>query len=167
MLPQGFTPLRSAAAVVFSLAFGSEMKRVSTEIIDSIPWSQLAHAYGSAEDLPPYLYDLFNSEDEDALDEAVYHCLHSCACHQYTTYSCTADVVRCVLFLISEKVVGYGLMPEVLSFIAACQYGAKSDDRLNQAIRDGRLVYERYSLHQDKKVAERAHALLRVVEKHK
>ena len=142
------------------------MAHISTDIIDSVPWSHLVHAYGSAEDLPPYLRDLFNSEDEDALYEAVYHCLHSCACHQYTTYSCTADVVSCVLFLISQKAVGYGLMPEVLGFIAACQYGAKSDSRLRQAITEGRLVYEKYSQHSDEKIVERANTLLGIIEQY-
>ena len=136
------------------------MNSTDPSIIHSVDWHNLSHAYGSAEDLPPHLCNLFRNVDEEEVWEAVYHALHSCACHQGTTYSCTSYVVKCVLFLISEQEVGFGRMADVLCFIAACKYGALNDKDLMREMLSGQKVYESYSDHTDEGVVKWANELI-------
>lgn len=50
------------------------------EGLNAIPWSDLTHAYGSAEEVPRWLRQLA-SHDEHARAEAIHH-LHAAICHQ-------------------------------------------------------------------------------------
>ena len=142
------------------------MTTADKSIIDSIEWNGLSHAYGPADqDAPKYLRDLFNG-DEDETTEAVYHFLHSCACHQYTTYSCTPYVVRCVVFLISQQDVGWDLMHDVIGFVYACTQSGKLEPKLMQEILLGKPQFERLSRHEDEKVAACAASLLAFCDTH-
>lgn len=140
------------------------MANIDTSIIDSIDWTGLQHAYGNASDAPEHLRNLFNSEEEFPLSEAVYGFLHSSACHQYTTYSCTPYVVRCVLYLLSKKEVGCGLMHGVVGFVDACSVSARCQPELAREILAGADLYKQFAGHRDARVAERAKALVEFCE---
>ncbi|MGW0701186.1 HEAT repeat domain-containing protein [Streptomyces sp. NPDC002867] len=58
--------------------------------LDTHPWADTTHAYGSAEDLPELLRALAG-DDEEAADEAVSE-LYGSVLHQGTVYAATADV---------------------------------------------------------------------------
>ena len=136
------------------------MAQIDTSIIDSINWTELEHAYGNASDAPQHLRNLFNAEDEFPLSEAVYGFLHSSACHQYTTYSCTPYVVRCVLYLLNKKEVGCDLMHDVVGFVDACSGSAKEEPELAQEILAGASLYEQFAGHSDPRVSKRAKSLV-------
>ncbi|MFQ3226626.1 MAG: hypothetical protein ACI8RW_000002 [Porticoccaceae bacterium] len=127
--------------------------------IDSIPWSSLEHAYGSAADASKYLHDLAHG-NEDEIDEAVYGFLHSSACHQYTTYSSTPYVVRYVINLLSSDLLLIEQTSEILGFIYACTFSAKDKELLKSEIVNGSACFKKYLKHSDPKVVENAKKLL-------
>ena len=59
--------------------------------LDSHPWADFSHAYGSAEDLPELLRDLAG-DDEDAAKEALSE-LYGSVLHQGTVYAASAEAV--------------------------------------------------------------------------
>ncbi|KAF4331993.1 hypothetical protein FBEOM_14221 [Fusarium beomiforme] len=90
------------------------------ESIDSIDWSELEHAYGTAEDVPQLLRDLHSSDPE--IRETAHDDCWSMIFHQGTRYSASAAAVpflysilnhpdtksrRNLLFLIVSLAVGY------------------------------------------------------------
>ena len=127
--------------------------------IDSIPWSSLEHAYGSAEDAPKYLYDLTHG-NEDEIDVAVYSFLHSYACHQYTTYSCTPYVVRHVIDFLSSDLQLIEQTSEILGFVYACTFSANDKELLKAEIINGSECFKNYLKHSDPKAVENAKKLL-------
>lgn len=135
------------------------------EIINSIPWESLEHAYGSAKNAPQAFDDLLG-DDENAREDAVNEFLFSSALHQYTTYSCTPYVVRCVLDIIRNsdikdlESIGSPLIRELLGFINACTQSAKSDIKLRSEILDGVDCYRGHLEHPDRKTAKAASELL-------
>ena len=112
-------------------------------IIDSIPWAELKNAYGSADSAPQSLRALI-SNNEDDVDEAIYGFLHSEACHQYTTYSCTPYVVKCVLLILEHKEFSESELAEILGFIRACTNSAKENEMLRNEILAGRECFQKY-----------------------
>ncbi|MET1257499.1 hypothetical protein [Aliikangiella maris] len=112
-------------------------------IIDSISWADLENAYGSAASAPQSLRALL-SDDEDDVDEAIYGFLHSEACHQYTTYSCTPYVVKCVLYILELKEFKDSELGEILGFIQACTYNAREIESLRNEILSGIECYKKY-----------------------
>ena len=132
---------------------------MDTLVIDSIPWSSLEHAYGSAADAPKYLYDLAHG-NEDEIDEAVFGFLHSSACHQYTTYSSTPYVVRHVVNFLSSDLQLIDQTSEILGFICACTISAKDKEFLKAEIVNGSGCFKRYLKHPDPKAVENAKKLL-------
>jgi hypothetical protein len=94
--------------------------------INDYPWEALEQAYGSAEQAPIWLKSLTN-KDEERRDEAIYEFLHSQACHQYSTYSCTPPVVKCVIYILENyNFQQASQLSNVLGFINACTYNAKA-----------------------------------------
>ena len=59
--------------------------------LDSIDWTSLAHAYGSAHDVP-HMIRAMASDDPEARQQAFYEA-YSNICHQGTVYSATAPAV--------------------------------------------------------------------------
>ncbi|WP_392966619.1 hypothetical protein [Streptomyces sp. LN245] len=59
--------------------------------LDDVRWSDLTHAYGSAEDVPELIRALYE-DDEEAADEAVYE-LYGNIHHQGTIYQASAPAV--------------------------------------------------------------------------
>ncbi|MFE4701200.1 hypothetical protein ACFRIC_29490 [Streptomyces sp. NPDC056738] len=59
--------------------------------LDDVPWSELDHAYGPAEDVPELIRALYG-HDEEAADEAVYE-LYGNIHHQGTIYEASAPAV--------------------------------------------------------------------------
>ena len=128
--------------------------------IDEYDWGNLEQAYGSASHAPKYLNDLV-SADEDLRSEAIYGFLHSEACHQYTTYSCTAPVVRCVVFILeNNEFSDFVELRNIIGFIHACTYSARSKEDLRQEILNGLRCYEKYSNHADINVCKEYKALI-------
>jgi len=127
--------------------------------INSIPWHELQHAYGTAEDSPKYLIDLLNG-NKDLIDEAIYGFLHSSACHQYSTYSCTPYVVRCVVFILESKYFEIEQTCEILGFLNACTHSARVNPELRKEIIQGAECFKKYLKHSDPKVIKNIQKLL-------
>jgi hypothetical protein len=121
--------------------------------IDEYNWIELEQAYGSAEKAPEYLQNLM-SEDEDLLDEAINEFLLSQVCHQYTTYSCTPAVLRCVIYIVQNHQCDESLLSELLWFIEACKYNAKSILSLRDEIIKGHELYRELRDHKCQDVRE-------------
>lgn len=60
--------------------------------LDGRPWTDLSHAYGSAEDLPELLRTVAGADEGAAQDPL--STLHESVLHQGTVYSASAEVVR-------------------------------------------------------------------------
>ncbi|MCF6318321.1 MAG: hypothetical protein L3J83_03430 [Proteobacteria bacterium] len=124
-------------------------------IIDSIPWNKLEDAYGVAYKAPQGFIDIF-SDDQDTREDAVYEFLLSSALHQYTTYSCTPYVVKCVLYIIKYEdienlnIISYPLIRVLFLFIQGCSHSAQTIVELRTEIVKGKLIYEKYKSHHDK-----------------
>jgi hypothetical protein len=69
--------------------------------IHNIPWSELKHAYGNADDVPELLMDLVH-EDEDARQSALYQ-LFGNVWHQGTVYEATSYVVPYLVNLLKSS----------------------------------------------------------------
>jgi hypothetical protein len=69
--------------------------------IHNIPWSDLKHAYGNADDVPGLLMDLVH-EDEDARQSAIYK-LFGNVWHQGTIYEATSYVVPYLVKLLKSS----------------------------------------------------------------
>src|SRR5215469_17989182 len=69
------------------------------EGLDKINWSKLAHAYGTAEDVPVLLRQLA-SPDAEERESAIYD-LHGNIWHQGTIYEATAAAVPFLIELLS------------------------------------------------------------------
>jgi HEAT repeat protein len=69
--------------------------------IHNIPWSDLKHAYGNADDVPGLLMDLVH-EDEDARQSAIYK-LFGSVWHQGTIYEATSYVVPYLVKLLKSS----------------------------------------------------------------
>ena len=120
--------------------------------INEYKWEELEQAYGSAEDAPVWLSDL-TSQDEDIRDEAIYEFLHSQACQQYTTYSCTPPTVRCVIFILSNHTFeDADALFGIINFLQACTYNARKKEDLRQEILNGINCYRTFSLHSDDRI---------------
>ncbi len=123
-------------------------------IIDSISWNKLADAYGVANKAPQGFTDLF-SDDQDIREDAVYEFLLSSALHQYTTYSCTPYVVKCVIYIIKNEdienlyIISYPLIRELFLFIQGCSHSALTNVELRNEIVKGKLIYQKYKSHHD------------------
>lgn len=111
-----------------------------SDLLVSIPWNTLKGAYGHTGDAPSYLEDLVYG-NEDEIDEAINEFLFSTAFHQYTTYSCTPFVVRCVLYIIQNEKVDQRVLAELYEFLNACTHGAKHDLVLRSEILKGKQCY--------------------------
>lgn len=128
-------------------------------IVSSIQWDKLEHAYGKATDAPKYLNDL-RSSDENELDEAVDHFLLSSACHQYTTYSCTPSVVKCVVATLSFSYFEIEQTSGIFDFLKACTNSARNKGDLKREILNGIECYRKYANHKDVRVVENVKMLL-------
>ena len=68
--------------------------------LDSIPWKDLKHAYGSAEDVPDLLRSLRAASPDNAYDEgSPLWCLFGNIWHQGTIYEATSYAVPFLLEL--------------------------------------------------------------------
>lgn len=128
--------------------------------INDYKWNELEQAYGNAADAPAWLIDL-TSEDEDIRDEAIYEFLHSQACHQYTTYSCTPPVVKCVIYILNNHhYEDEDALAEVLGFVQACTYNAKTIETLRAEILKGIYCYSKFVNHNNERVRKEAQKLV-------
>jgi HEAT repeat protein len=59
--------------------------------LDEVPWAELSHAYGSAEDVPDWLRDLRSADADDRLDAR--RRLYAAIDHQGTRYAASAPAV--------------------------------------------------------------------------
>jgi hypothetical protein len=129
--------------------------------IDDYKWDELEQAYGSAAKFPEHLMDLM-SNDEELVSEAVNGFLHSEACHQYTTYSCTPPTVRCVLYILENHTFeDVNILQGILDFVGACTYSAKRTESLRDEILKGIKCYKRLSEHENEGVVDIAETLLK------
>ncbi|MCC2614676.1 hypothetical protein LJ739_00290 [Aestuariibacter halophilus] len=128
--------------------------------IDEYNWNELQQAYGTAEHAPSWISDL-TSPDEDIRDEAINEFLHSQACHQYTTYSCTPPTVRCVIYILTNYTFeDEDALFNILSFIYACTYNAKTMESLRSEILKGRTCYLAFCNHKNERVKSEAQKLI-------
>ena len=129
-------------------------------LINDYDWEKLKQAYGSAEDAPKFINDLL-SDDEELVDEAISDFLFSQACHQYTTYSCTPPVVRCVVFILNNYELDSYIINELLQFIHACTYNAVTILELRKEILLGLSCYKMYEKHSEEKIGLSAESLVK------
>ncbi|HPI96646.1 MAG TPA: hypothetical protein PLX38_10545 [Gammaproteobacteria bacterium] len=134
------------------------------ELIDSISWDKLEDSYGPAINAPQGFIDLF-SDNQDTREDAVYEFLLSSALHQYSTYSCTPYVVKCVLYISEYEdiknlvVINCPLVRELFLFINGCLHSAQTMVELKKEIVKGKLLYEKYINHNDKLTSKYARML--------
>lgn len=84
------------------------------ETLDEVPWSQLEHAYGAADDVPDLIRALVSSDAESR--HHAQHMLYMGPFHQGTVTSCLSYVVR---FLV--ELLGYETTPDrnwILTYLA-------------------------------------------------
>ncbi len=134
------------------------------QIITTIEWNKLNHAYGKADNVLKAFEDLLGA-NEDLRDDAVNEFLLSSALHQGTTYSCTPKVAKCVLHILKFenmeklKTIGAPLLRELFMFLDACRYGAKKDPLLELELQEGIDIYQSNLNNQDIKTAVYANEL--------
>ncbi len=145
------------------------------QLIDSMPWQQVSHAYGPAKDAPTELRRLVASDVEERMD-AICGFLYSSAFHQYSIFSATPYVIRCVAKMLMldelpELPCGMNNRPmayELLHFIRICaergQEAIEGTTRLDaptieEAVSELMPTLERYLAHSDPKVREEARML--------
>ncbi len=156
------------------------MKDDRFNFIDSLPWSEVAHAYGVATDAPRKLRCLI-SADVDEREEAVNGFLYSSIFHQYTLYSATPFVMQSVIKLLEWRdlpnqagstCVG-SIAYELIHFIRMCaECGQRSVDgvlhpsapTIEDVARSGLDTYRKYATHEEADVRAEADALLTWVE---
>jgi len=151
-----------------NLPYSTEFKMVkemALSIIQTIPWHELECAYGSAKDAPEHLEHLYSGNEEE-IEDAVYDFLHSSACHQYSTYSCTPYVVRCVINLLNTNGFESHLLHEIIGFIQACTHNASDLKELRNEIITGKECYIKYLKHTDIRVIEIAKDLVQFCSKY-
>lgn len=138
---------------------------MDTNLIDSIEWGCLEHAYGPAIDTPKELANLIG-DNEDDRDDAVNGFLYSSAYHQGTVYSCTPSVIRCVIYIIENedisalKTIGAPLIRELLRFISICSVTWRFVPEIGEAAFLGYRTYLQYLDHPDSKTADYAKELV-------
>ncbi len=156
------------------------MKDDPFNFIDSLPWSEVAHAYGVATDAPSQLRCLI-SADVDEREDAVHGFLYSSVFHQYSLYSATPFVMQSVLKLLEwhdlpkqagSTCVG-SIAYELLHFIRMCaECGQRSVQgpphasapTIENVARSGLEAYRKYATHEEANVRAEANALLTWVE---
>ncbi|WP_067694099.1 hypothetical protein [Nocardia jejuensis] len=84
--------------------------------LESVPWAELHHAYGSAEDVPEQLLQLQSSTDDEAA--TALHELFGSIWHQGTVYSATAYAVPFLARLAGAGIQTCGVL-DLLAAIAA------------------------------------------------
>ena len=140
---------------------------MDTTLIDSIDWDNLSHAYGVASDAPSELKNLL-SNNQDARENAVYGFLYSSAYHKGDVYSCTPDVILCVLHIIknedidSLEVISSPLIRELMGFISACARTWKFEPKIGKAVYTGKELYGNYLEHTDEATSEHARNLVKI-----
>jgi hypothetical protein len=156
------------------------MKDDPFNFIDSLPWSEVAHAYGVATEAPSQLRCLISADVEER-EEAVIDFLYSSVFHQYSLYSATPFVMQSVLKLLEwqdmpqqagSTCVG-SIAYELLHFIRMCaECGQRSVEGvlhpaapiIEDVARSGLDTYRRYATHEEANVRAEANALLTWVE---
>jgi len=156
------------------------MKDDPFNFIDSLPWSEVAHAYGVATDAPGQLRCLI-SADVDEREDAVHGFLYSSIFHQYSLYSATPFVMLSVLKILEwhdiPKQAGGtcigSIAYELLHFIRICaECGQRSvqglphpsSPTIENVVRSGLETYRKYASHEEAVVRAEADALLIWVE---
>lgn len=128
--------------------------------INDYKWEDLQQAYGSAEKAPDRLADLM-CKDDDLREGAINDFLFSQICHQYTTYSATPPVVKCVIYILNNHdFEDEETLADILGFIEACTHNAKSDFLLRKEILAGETCYQRYAQHPANNVREYSEQLV-------
>jgi hypothetical protein len=90
------------------------------EGLSAIPWAELDHAYGSAEEVPLWLRQLA-AEDAGVRDRAMRQ-LENCLEHQGTLWPATAAAVPFLVELLQEQ--GIQVKAQILPLLAANASGA-------------------------------------------
>jgi hypothetical protein len=103
--------------------------------LDDVPWAELTHAHGSAEDVPALLRQLRGDEHER---ESALEALHGNIWHQGTTYEATAFAVP---FLARLAEADGSLAPELLFYLGAIADGHTY--RYGKSVHDPRSAEER------------------------
>jgi len=151
------------------------------QLIDSMPWQQVSHAYGPAKDAPVELRRLMAADVEERMD-AICGFLYSSAFHQYSIYSATPYVIRCVANMLAledlpELPCGMNERPmayELLHFIRICaEQGQEAIEgttafdapTIEEVVSEVMPVLERYLAHSESKTREEAIVLKTLVEK--
>jgi hypothetical protein len=102
------------------------MSSPALNFIDTLPWEEVSHAYGSASDGPVELRRLLSS-DEGERQDAINGFLYSSVYHQYSVFTATPFVVASVIKILEEGVVndlpagtGETMASELLHFVRLC-----------------------------------------------
>lgn len=147
--------------------------------LDAIEWSELAHAYGTADDVPRLLREL--ASDDAGVREGALWALHGNIWHQGTIYEATAPAVPFLIELAGRN--GQGDRAEILALLARIASGssylaahARYDDgdpdeeqlrkelawvrAAGEAVAEGRDVYAGLSRHEDPRLRRAALVVL-------
>lgn len=155
------------------------MNQELLQFIDSMPWAKASHAYGPANDAPHEIKRLMSDDVEDRMD-AICGFLYSSAFHQYSIYTATPLVMRCVAKLLGlpklphePSGMGQPMAYELLHFVRICaergqtaMEGEPNADAptIQEAASEVRCVLDGYLRHPEIKVREEALLLSKVLE---
>jgi len=156
------------------------MNQELLQFIDSMPWAKVSHAYGPANDAPHEIKRLMSDDVEDRMD-AICGFLYSSAFHQYSIYTATPLVMRCVAKLLGlpklpnePSGMGQPMAYELLHFVRICaergqtaMEGKPNADAptIEEAASEVRCVLDGYLRHPEIKVREEALLLSEVLER--
>lgn len=136
------------------------------QYFNQFPWDELEDAYGKATDAPIYLSQLIG-EDDEAREDAINDYLYARPWHQWDVYSSTPYAIKCVHYIIKNvdvsrlKIDDTPLLYFLLHFILICTHGAKTDEKLKDAIIEGNQVYKRFQNHPNAKTAKISNKLVK------
>lgn len=148
------------------------------EFIDSLPWQEVTHAYGSAGDAPAELRRLL-SDDEDERMDAICGFLLSSVFHQHSIYPATPYAIASVVRILESNTVntldsgmGDSMVSQLLRFIRICaergQGSIEGETRplaptIEDAAASGTRLYETMINNTCSKARAEAEALLDLV----
>ena len=117
---------KNISPVAFNFAIAAYTKGTTMfDELDAIPWTDLTHAYGSAEEVPTWLRQLIFS-DVDTRESAMNR-LYGSLCHQGWISPATAYAVPCLLELLQEP--GIQVKEDILKLL---KHIARADSDLQE-----------------------------------
>jgi len=144
--------------------------------VDSLPWSEVAHAYGDSHDAPKELRRLL-SDDEDERFDAICGFLLGAIVHQHTIYPATPLVMQSVIKILECGRVnvwssGFGdsMASQLLSFLSQCMQSGQGSmcgnphpyfPTVESIVEQKVALFHAFAKHEDVEVRAEAQLLLK------